>query len=428
MLLNFSVSNLGSFNEKVTFSLFPGKISKQHKNHILEDIPFKALKGAAIYGANASGKSNFVHALQALCGCVMSDSTKFILAHQFKLAKDLFTTEFEVDFQINEIAYRYKLVTNGVEIPFEQLSVLQKNGNIKPLYTRKFSEIELSVLLSKSENWYKNRTFQSETTFLFKLRQDGIKENAEKIFGAFHIVNVLNFFERFYITLPRSSVNPVAFGIYFNQQEFQTFLKQLLKIADLGISDIKWVPLSKDETEKHLKMSIASGQNQNYGTIFSISSEGDMIAIIVSPNEKKGLALRTVHNGAIFSIEEESDGTKRLIDLALSFYLLRDSNTCLIIDELDCRLHPFLSKFLIQEHMENDKSRGQLIVTLHDLNLMSNEIWRTDEIWFAEKRQDGSSDLYSLYQFTPRFDKDLQKGYMQGKYGAIPMIGVFNNE
>ena len=428
MLLNFSVSNLGSFNEKVTFSLFPGKISKQHKNHILEDIPFKALKGAAIYGANASGKSNFVHALQALYGCVMSDSTKFILAHQFKLAKDLFTTEFEVDFQINEIAYRYKLVTNGVEIPFEQLSVLQKNGNIKPLYTRKFSEIELSVLLSKSENWYKNRTFQSETTFLFKLRQDGIKENAEKISGAFHIVNVLNFFERFYITLPRSSVNPVAFGIYFNQQEFQTFLKQLLKIADLGISDIKWVPLSKDETEKHLRMSIASGQNQNYGTIFSISSEGDMIAIIVSPNEKKGLALRTVHNGAIFSIEEESDGTKRLIDLALSFYLLRDSNTCLIIDELDCRLHPFLSKFLIQEHMENDKSRGQLIVTLHDLNLMSNEIWRTDEIWFAEKRQDGSSDLYSLYQFTPRFDKDLQKGYMQGKYGAIPMIGVFNNE
>ena len=428
MLLNFSVSNLGSFNEKVTFSLFPGKISKQHKNHILEDIPFKALKGAAIYGANASGKSNFVYALQAFCGCVMTDSTKFILAHQFKLAKDLLTTEFEVDFQINKIAYRYKLVTNGIEIPFEQLSVLQKNGKIKPLFTRKFSEIELNNLLNKSENWYKNRTFQSATTFLFKLRQDGIEENAEKISGSLHIINALKFFDMLVITSPKSSVNPVAFGIYFNQQEFQTFLKQLLKVADLGISDIKWVPLSKDETEKHLKMSIASGQNPNYGTVFSRSSEGDMIAIIVRPNEKKGIALRTIHNGISFRIEEESDGTKRLIDLALSFYLLRDSNTCLVIDELDCRLHPFLSKFLIQEHMENDKSRGQLIVTLHDLNLMSNEIWRTDEIWFAEKRQDGSSDLYSLYQFTPRFDKDLQKGYMQGKYGAIPMIGVFNNE
>lgn len=428
MLLNFSVSNFGSFNEKVTFSLFPGKISKQHKNHVLENKPFNALKGAAIYGANASGKSNFVHALLALYTCVMSDNTKFILAHQFKLAKDLVTTEFEIDFQINESAYRYNLITNGVEIPFEQFSILQRNGKIKPLFTRKFSEIELSSLLNKSEDWYKNRTFQSATTFLFKLRQDGIEENAAKISGSSHIINALRFFEMLVITSPKSLVNPAAFGMFFNQQDFQNFLKRLLKVADLGISDIKWVPLSKDETEKYYKMALASEQNQNYGTLFSMSSEGDMIAINVGPGEKKGIALRTIHNGTSFRIEEESDGTKRLIDLALSFYLLRDSNTCLVIDELDCRLHPFLSKFLIQEHMENNKNKGQLIVTLHDLNLMSNEIWRTDEIWFTEKRQDGSSDLYSLYQFTPRFDKDLQKGYMQGKYGAIPMIGVFNNE
>lgn len=153
-----------------------------------------------------------------------------------------------------------------------------------------------------------------------------------------------------------------------------------------------------------------------------------MVAIDINSHEKKGLALRTIHNGIAFRIQEESDGTKRLIDLALSFFLLRNPNTCLVIDELDCRLHPFLSKFLIQEHMENDKQKGQLIVTLHDLNLMTNEIWRTDEIWFTEKRQDGSTDLYSLYQFSPRFDKNLQKGYIQGKYGAIPMIGDWNNE
>ena len=112
MLLNFSVSNFGSFNGKATFSLFPGKISKQHPNHVLENKSFSSLKGAAIYGANASGKSNFVKAIQALQACVMTDNTKFILANQFKLAKNLFCTEFTVDFQINEIAYRYSLVTN----------------------------------------------------------------------------------------------------------------------------------------------------------------------------------------------------------------------------------------------------------------------------------------------------------------------------
>lgn len=428
MLLNFSVSNFGSFNEKATFSLFPGKISKQHPNHVLENKSFSSLKGAAIYGANASGKSNFVKAIQALQACVMMDNTKFILANQFKLAKSLFCTEFTIDFQINEIAYRYSLVTNGIEIPLEQLSILQKNGKIKPLFTRKLSEIELGNLLDKSSAWYKNRTFQAATTFLFKLRQDGIVENSTKLSGADHIVNAFTFFEQLFVTTPKSFVNPVAFGMYFNQHDFQNFLKKLLKIADLGISDIKWIPLSKEETEAHFRMSAASGQPQTFGTLFSINSEGDMVAIDINFHEKKGLALRTIHNGIAFRIQEESDGTKRLIDLALSFFLLRNPNTCLVIDELDCRLHPFLSKFLIQEHMENDKQKGQLIVTLHDLNLMTNEIWRTDEIWFTEKRQDGSTDLYSLYQFSPRFDKNLQKGYIQGKYGAIPMIGDWNNE
>lgn len=428
MLLNFSVSNFASFNETATFSLFPGKISKQHKKHVLDGKPFSALKGAAIYGANASGKSNFVHALEALFWCVMSDSTAFVLSHQFKLAKKIFNTEFEIDFQINETAYRYKLVTNGIQIPFEQLSILQKNGEIKPLYSRRLSEIELHGALSKSEDWYKNRTFQSATTFLFKLRQDGIIENAAKISGAKYITDVLKFFEMLGITSPNSLVNPVIFGMFFNQQEFQDFLRRLLRTADVGISDIQWIKLSNNETEYFYKEALASGQKQGYGTLFSKSTEGDVVAISITPGGKKGLALRTIHNDVRFKIGEESDGTKRLIDLALSFYLLRDSNTCLIMDELDCRLHPFLSKFLIQEHLENDKNKGQLIVTLHDLNLMTNEIWRTDEIWFTEKRQDGSSDLYSLYQFTPRFDKNLQKGYMQGKYGAIPMIGGFNNE
>jgi AAA15 family ATPase/GTPase len=73
--------------------------------------------------------------------------------------------------------------------------------------------------------------------------------------------------------------------------------------------------------------------------------------------------------------------------------------------------------------MDRENAESQLIVTLHDTNLMTHDIWRADEIWFAEKRVDGSSDLYSLYQFTPRFDKRLEKGYRQGLYGAMPHIG-----
>ncbi|MCQ2914024.1 MAG: ATP-binding protein [Alphaproteobacteria bacterium] len=428
MLLNFSVSNFGSINEKINFSLFSGKISKQHSNHLIKNNFFKVLKGAAIYGANASGKTNFVRALEAFCSCVLSENTKFILAHQFKLSKNTEYTEFEVDFQINGISYRYSLKTNGIEIPFEQLSILQKNGNLKELFTRKFLKVEIKGMLEKSSDWFNNRTFQSSTTFLYKLAQDGIEDNRSKICGSNYIIDTLNFFEQLVIANPNSYINPVAFGLYFNQYDYQNYLKRLLKIADLGISDVMWVLLSKDETENYFKSALKSNRNYNEGTLFSKTSDGNIIAIVINQNEVKGFELRTIHNEVSFKINEESDGTKRLIDLSLSFFLLRNPNTCLFVDELDCRLHPFLSKFLIQEHMENENSLGQLIVTLHDLNLMANDIWRTDEIWFTEKRQDGSTDLYSLYQFTPRFDKDLQKGYIQGKYGAIPMIGAFENE
>ena len=203
----------------------------------------------------------------------------------------------------------------------------------------------------------------------------------------------------------------------------------MLRVADLGITDIKWVSLSKEDTEKYFKELLARSNVPNeYGTILSKNELGEMLALDIGPNGYNGYALKTIHNGVEFKLSEESAGTIRLIDLALSFFFLRDPNFCLIIDELDCHLHPFLSKFLLQHHLENADNKGQLIVTLHDLNLMSQEIWRTDEIWFAEKRQDGSTDLYSLYQFSPRFDKNLQKGYMQGKYGAIPMIGDFKDE
>lgn len=429
MLLSFSVSNFGSFKEKATFSMFPGKISKQHENHILGCMQYKALKGAALYGANASGKSNFVKAIAALRAIIAGEPTKSLLLNQFKLDNSSSETEFEIVFQYNKVTYQYILRTNGVNIPFEQLAIVQRYGELKPLFTRENENVTISSLLSKSADWYKNRTFQATNAYLFKLWQDGIIPNQKKISGSKHIINAIDFFYRLFVITPQSLANPVAFSLFFQRKDFQLFLKKLLHVADLGITDIKWVPLSKEDSEKYFKQVISRINEQHeYGTIISKNDLGEVLALDISPSGQKVHALKTIHNGVEFNISEESAGTVRLIDLALSFFFLQEQDMCLIIDELDCHLHPFLSKFLLQHHMETTENKGQLIVTLHDLNLMSQEIWRTDEIWFAEKRQDGSTDLYSLYQFSPRFDKNLQKGYMQGKYGAIPMIGDFKDE
>ena len=121
--------------------------------------------------------------------------------------------------------------------------------------------------------------------------------------------------------------------------------------------------------------------------------------------------------------EAESDGTVRLIHLSPMLYQMYKGHGTWFIDEADCHIHPVLMRYLLKSFMECKVDDVQLVITVHDTNLMTHDIWRTDEIWFAEKRVDGSSDLYSLYQFQPRHDKNLEKGYLQGLYGALPCLG-----
>lgn len=428
MLLNFCVSNFLSFHEKVCFSLVPGRATKQHPTHILKGKIFNALKGAAVYGANASGKTNLINALMVLKNCVLKQTMKDVLNHRFKLYRDVEPTIFEIDFEAGA-AYRYTLKTNGLEVFFEELLLLQKTRAPKLIFQRDHLNVILGTELEQSKDWYLNRTFQAQTTFFYKLIQDGILDRIENIAGAKHIKNVFLFFRKLVFLTPDVSLNPAGFGMFFEQNEFQDYLKQLLKVADLGISDIKWAPLSLEETERIFSLVQAEQTSPvpSDGTVFAKDGLGNIIMIDLNHGQKKGNVLKTIHNGIEFFIHEESAGTRRLLDYSLYFFLLKKHGGCLIIDELDCRLHLFLSRFLIDTHMNNDNIQGQLIVSLHDLNLMDQALWRTDEIWYTEKRVDGSSDLYSLYQFKPRFDIKLQNGYMQGKYGAVPMIGEFND-
>ena len=142
--------------------------------------------------------------------------------------------------------------------------------------------------------------------------------------------------------------------------------------------------------------------------------------------DKSGISgeeFRLQHNGVSLRAESESGGTVRLIQLSPMLYQLYKGCGTWFIDEADCHMHPVLMRHLLKSFMGRKSDGAQLVVTLHDTNLMSHDIWRTDEIWFAEKRVDGSSDLYSLYQFQPRHDKNLEKGYLQGLYGALPCLG-----
>ena len=125
----------------------------------------------------------------------------------------------------------------------------------------------------------------------------------------------------------------------------------------------------------------------------------------------------------IFYENEESDGTKRLLDYLILYFDIIFYNKLYIVDEIERSIHPLLIKNLISKFSSNEKTSGQLIFTTHESNLLDQDIFRQDEIWFAEKNKKGSTELYPLSDFKEHHTIDISKGYLNGRYGAIPFLG-----
>ena len=143
----------------------------------------------------------------------------------------------------------------------------------------------------------------------------------------------------------------------------------------------------------------------------------------VSDGKPVILIIKSVHlNNVEFDLYEESDGTNRLFELTPAFHDLIFGDRVVIIDELERSMHPILAKQLLQLFLNKSKTKSQLLFTTHECNLLDQNLLRQDEIWFVEKRSDGSSDFYPLSDFSERYDKDIKKGYLQGRYGAIPFM------
>jgi AAA15 family ATPase/GTPase len=129
-----------------------------------------------------------------------------------------------------------------------------------------------------------------------------------------------------------------------------------------------------------------------------------------------------------FDLVDESDGTQRLLDLIPAFDSILHQDATFIIDEIDQSLHPAILRSLIHKIMADETTKGQFVFSTHESNLLDLDIFRQDEIWFAEKdKVNGSTQLYSLSDFKPRYDLDIRKGYLNGRFGAIPFLTDLNN-
>jgi AAA15 family ATPase/GTPase len=157
------------------------------------------------------------------------------------------------------------------------------------------------------------------------------------------------------------------------------------------------------------------------------STKGDEIIVVKESGKIWVKILKVGHIGknnksVLFSLDEESDGTVRLLDFVPAFKSVVSSEKVYVIDEIERSIHPLLIKELVRKFALDPETKGQLIFSTHESNLLNQEIFRQDEIWFVEKNQDGSTDLYSLNDFKEHKTIDIQKGYLKGRYGSIPFL------
>jgi AAA15 family ATPase/GTPase len=255
--------------------------------------------------------------------------------------------------------------------------------------------------------------------FLTETRERGVKQFKEVVDWFANSLNII---------FPDSTYRDLELELD-SDKNVQKAFALFLDLFDTGIADIGFKTAEYKEIPEALRNDIE--QDLNEGKLVSLRSpKGRYVVKKDSRGDIEASRMVTKHRLVDsnkltdLEIEYESDGTQRLLDLIPVIFELTGGDRVFLIDELDRSFHPALSYKMMQYFLEQvSGTSSQLIVTTHESNLLDLDLLRRDEIWFVEKDHNGASKLYSLEEFAPRYDKDIRKGYLQGRFGSIPILG-----
>jgi AAA15 family ATPase/GTPase len=418
MLIDFSVENFLSIKEEVCFSLLASSDKSLDNNLITGEKALKKnnlLRSAVLYGANASGKSNVLKALDNLKDLVITSSQNIpgqkIRFLPFKLDEKCLSkpSKFNINFVQGGIRYNYKVSFTSEKVVDESLHYYPK-GAEATLFER-YDTINYKFTIDKSkQKGMAERTLEN----VFYL-SNSAQQNYDKTLAPFKwFSNVLD------VIGPTERLDKYGTVKLMDKDEkFKNIVLRALVVADLGISD--------------LHSSIKEIPPDDF-----LNLPEDLKALIDTSNKKidsvNHIVLKFFHNGfdekhnkidVQFDIDEESDGTQRLFSLIGPWLNSLKNGNILVIDELDSKLHPFLCEYLIGmfNNPEINTSNSQLVFTTHNSTFLDQDIFRRDQIWFTEKDAEfGNTNLFSLLEFKQRRDANIEKGYLAGRYGAVPFI------
>ncbi len=427
MIINFSIENWMSFQNPTSFSMIASR-ERQHGDRVprVGKYQTRILPIAVIYGGNASGKTNFFKALNFVKGLVVRgtrpDSIIPIEPYRLDAGSIEKPSRFKIEMLINETIYEFSFAVTRKAVIEEKLIQITSTSE-KILYERKGDDPNFDRSLKKDQFLH----------FAFK----GTRDN--QLFLTNSVSQKVDIFRPVYdwfkdtleLIAPDSRFKPFE---NFLNEEHPLFgvMNKMLPQLDTGISHLgsEEIPFDNislpDEIKSRLQEDIKEGMairlltDPSNERFIVTRREGELIV-------KKLVTFHPKPDGTEtkFEIQQESDGSQRVIDLLPAFLEISktDSKKVYIIDEIDRSLHTLLTRQLLEAYLTNcsNKSRAQLLITTHDVLLMDQQLLRRDEMWVTERNWKGSSNLLSFSEYKDiRYDKDIRKSYLQGRLGGIP--------
>lgn len=436
MLVGFSIKNFKSFRERAIIKMNAGK-GRKHKNHYTEINNKKVLKTAMIFGANASGKSNFINAMSFSKNIIINGIYESISNSYFRIddsyAKNPGVFDYNIIIGDKEYSYGVAISYEREIIISEWLYIIKNTGREVCVFDRKLGkDKKYTVENDPKYNNIKNRCYDVFVGDVTKeiskktIVSDIAERNKNDIHELQDIINIYNWFnKKLMIVYPTS----IYMGINESRNDHLLEIKEF----DTGIEDIRHKDIEKPldslfkenrlDGDNAFKKIVMKQLSLNKNCPFTLI-DGSTIILKDLGNGMVSYRIAEFNHGNpnnLFKYSEESDGTKRLLDL-LPFYKL-DEDVTIVVDEIDRSLHTIvLREFLNRFYSKCCKQCKQIIMTTHDTNIMDLELLRQDEIWFVERDKYHNSSLFSLNKFKVHFDTIVERNYLMGRYGGLPVI------
>lgn len=429
MIISFTVENWMSFKEQTTFVMTASR-ERQHGDRVpqVRKYQTRVLPIAAIYGGNASGKTNLFKALNFAKSMVVKNTPpdSMIAVHGFRLDADAFNqpSRFSFELLINEEIYDFSFAVTRKSVVEEKL-IRISSASEKILYHCRDGKPNFDSSLVKDQFLH----------FAFKgTRDNQLLLNNSVSQGIDTFRPVYDWFDNT-LELIAPDSRFASFDQFFDvDHPLYSTMNEMLPALDTGIAHLggEDVPFDNISMPDAVKLRLQEDVKEGESVRLMAEPMNERFMVTRKNGELLAKKLITFHSRedgteTKFEMRQESDGSQRIIDLLPAFLDLsvERSNKVYVIDELDRSLHTLLTRKLLSMYLETctHETRSQLLLTTHDVLLMDQQLLRRDEMWVVERDSSGASTLLPFSDFKDiRYDKDIRKSYLQGRMGGIPRI------